>query len=43
MLRDLTILNHGEPINLKKILPEMANIGIGAPSTRWKLAFMEYT
>ena len=43
MLRDLTIFNPVESINLKKILPYIANIGGGAPSTRWKGKFMECT
>ena len=33
---DSTIFNPGESINQRKILPEMAKIGGGAPGTRWK-------
>ena len=43
MLRDLTILNPGESINQTKILPDMAKIGGGAPSTIRKINLMECT
>ena len=43
MLRDLTILNPGDSINQRKILPEMANIGGGYPITIWKENFMVCT
>ena len=43
MFRYLTILNPGESRNQRKKLPEMANIGVGAPSTRWKGNLMEFT
>ena len=43
MLRELTIFNPDVQINQKKIFPEMANIGDGAPSTRYKGNFMECT
>ena len=43
MLRELKIFNPDVQINQKKIFPEMANIGDGAPSTRYKGNFMECT
>ena len=43
MLKDLTILNPGESINKRIILPDMAKIGIGPPRTIWKVDLMECT
>ena len=43
MLRDLTIFNTDGQINQRKRLPEMANIGDGAPSTRQKGSFIKCT
>ena len=43
MLRDLTILNPRESINQRIILPDMAKIGIGAPSIICKVNLMECT
>ena len=39
MLMGKIILNHGQRIRL----PEMDKVGIGAPSTIWKVNFMECT
>ena len=41
MLRELTILNTEMSRNQEKILPEMAKIGGGDPSTIWKGNVME--
>ena len=43
MLRELTIVNTRESINKSKILTDMANIGGGAPSTKWKGNLMKCT
>ena len=43
MLRDLTILNTGESRNKSKILPDMAKICGGDPSTIWKGNLMKCT
>ena len=43
MLREITILDPGEPRNQRKILLDMAKIGDGAPSTIWKENLMVCT
>ena len=40
MLKELNILNNGDPINQRKRLPDMARIVSGAPITICKGNFM---
>ena len=42
MLREPTILNCGVSIYQRKILPDMAKIVGGAPSTIWKGNLLDY-
>ena len=39
----IKILNPGESINQRKILPDTGDIGGGDPSTIWKVNLMEFT
>ena len=41
-MRELTIINPEASRDQSKVLPEIAKIGGGAPSTRWKENFKEF-